>query len=129
AISLNQGQILTSPAIWHDPQSGDWVFVVTQRASVAYRVVTESGGKTQLQQAWRLGQGGSSPVVAGSVLFLTTGGGVTAHDPHDGHQLWSSAQDAAGGTIGGNHWQTPIVVDGRLYIADEQAHVICYALP
>ncbi len=129
AIPLNQGQILTSPAVWHDPQGGDWAFVVTQRATVAYRVATDASGKTQLQEAWRLGQGGSSPVVAGSVLFLTTSGGVTAHDPHDGHQLWSSAQDSAGGNIGGNHWQTPIVVDGRLYIADEQAHVICYALP
>lgn len=129
AIALNQGQILTSPAIWRDPQGGDWVFVVTQRATIAYRVATDGSGRTQLQEGWRLGQGGSSPVLAGGVLFLTTNSGVTARDPHDGRQLWSSAQDSAGGNIGGNHWQTPIVVDGRLYIADEQAHVLCYALP
>jgi outer membrane protein assembly factor BamB len=129
AIPLNQGQILTSPAIWHDPPGGDWVFIVTQRATVAYRVATDGNGKAQLQEAWRLGQGGASPVIAGGVLFLTSNSGVTAHDPHDGHQIWSSAQDSAGGNIGGNHWQTPIVADGRLYIADEQAHVICYALP
>ncbi|HEY7294930.1 MAG TPA: PQQ-binding-like beta-propeller repeat protein [Dehalococcoidia bacterium] len=129
AIVLNQGQILTSPAVWRDPQGGDWLFVVTQSATFGFRIVTDSGGKTQLQEGWRLVQGGASPVVAGGILFLTTNSGVTAHDPHSGRQLWSSAQDSAGGNIGGNHWQTPIIVDGRLYVADEQAHVLCYALP
>src|SRR5579859_710984 len=131
AIALNQGQILTSPAVWQDTQAngGDWVFVVTARTTVAYRIATDGSGVTRLDEAWRLGQGGSSPVLAGGVLFLTTGDGVTARDPHDGRQLWSSAQDSAGGNIGGNHWQTPIVVDGRLYIADEAAHVVCYSLP
>jgi outer membrane protein assembly factor BamB len=134
-INLGQGVINTTPAAWRDPAGNDpngdndWLFVVAARATVAYRVVTDGSGTTRLQEAWRLAQGGSSPIVAGGVLFLTDGQGVTARDPHTGKQLWSSAQQSAGGNIGGNHWQTPIVVNGRLFIADENARLTCYALP
>jgi outer membrane protein assembly factor BamB len=134
-INLNQGLIFSTPAIWHDAAGSDphgdndWLFVTAARATVAYRIVTDGNGATRLQEAWRLPQGGSSPIVVGGVLYLTDGSGVSAHDPRTGKQLWSSAQPSAGGNVGGNHWQTPIVVNGRLYLADENGQLSCYALP
>jgi hypothetical protein len=42
--------------------------------------------------------------------------------------LWSSQQSAAGGTIGDIHWESPIAVDGRVYVSDESAHLTAYRL-
>jgi hypothetical protein len=40
-----------------------------------------------------------------------------ALDPVTGNPLWSS------GTIGSIHWQSPIVVNGRVYVTDESARL------
>ena len=53
---------------------------------------------------------------------------VFALDPLTGHQLWNSTDASAGGSIGGIHWQSPIVVNGRLYCADQDGHLTAYGL-
>ena len=128
-VNTNAGQILTAPMAWNDPSGATWLFLTTARASIAYNVVTDESGRTALREAWRVNTGGTSPIVAGGVLFIAGANGVLARDPSTGNQLWSSGQPSAGGNIGKIHWQSPIVVAGRMYMADDDGHVVAYGLP
>lgn len=121
--------VLTQPAVWQNPANGDiWVYVADGCGTGAYRAVTDSHGATRLQHAWNSGQSGTSPILAGGVLFVATDHQVFALDPLTGHQLWNSTDASAGGSIGGIHWQSPIVVNGRLYCADQDGHLTAYGL-
>lgn len=128
-IDLGCG-LYTQPAVWTNPATGQvWVFVTTACGMRAYQVQTNASGVTWLAQAWRTGDALTSPVVAGGVLFAAGSGALRAYDPTTGHTLWSSDQAGAGGSIGAIHWESPIVVDGAVYITDENATITCYGLP
>jgi outer membrane protein assembly factor BamB len=62
------------------------------------------------------------------VLFAATSKALLAFDPNSGHELWSSALASAGGSISYIHWESPIVVDGRLYCPDENNRLTMYQL-
>jgi outer membrane protein assembly factor BamB len=83
-----------------------------------------------LRLAWIAQVGATSPIVAGSLLFAATTGNkaMLALDPRSGRQLWTSGGARAGGSIGYTHWESPIVVNGRLYCADEDGDLIAYEL-
>ncbi|HEU5370292.1 MAG TPA: PQQ-binding-like beta-propeller repeat protein, partial [Ktedonobacterales bacterium] len=70
----------------------------------------------------------TSPIMAGGLLFVATSHALLALDPNTGRQLWSSAQESAGGSIAGIHWETPIVVGGRIFCPDESGEMISYSL-
>ena len=57
------------------------------------------------------GIAGRSPVIANGVLYYVAGSALVALDTVTGAQLWS-------GSIGSGHWQSPIVVNHHIYIAD-----------
>jgi outer membrane protein assembly factor BamB len=119
--------VVTQPAAWTDAGTGTiWLFVTDSCGTSGYQVVTTSAGATTLRQGWSTQQGATTPVVAGGVLFAATSGHVLALDPRTGHQLWSSAGTGAGGSIGGIHWESPIVIGGRLYCSDEDGNVTAY---
>lgn len=120
--------VLTQPAVWTDASGAIWLFVTDGCALGGYQAVTTDHGDTTLRQVWSVPHGATSPIVAGGVLFTATQGQITALDPHTGRQLWSSADPAAGGTIGGIHWESPIVVGGRLYCSDESGQLSAYGL-
>jgi hypothetical protein len=71
----------------------------------------------------------TSPILAGGVLFAATSHALLALDPRTGHTRWSSTLDSANGSIGAIHWESPIVVGGRLYCTDEQQQLTMYQLP
>jgi outer membrane protein assembly factor BamB len=118
--------IFTQPAVWQEPGGPIWVFVAGTCGLGAYQVTTDANGATRLRAAWHGDTSGTSPVLAGGVLFLATDGQALALDPRTGRQLWSSAQASAGGSIGGIHWESPIVTGGTLYISDEGGHLTAY---
>jgi hypothetical protein len=121
--------VLTQPAVWRNPATGDsWLYVANGCATSAYRAVTDSQRVTRLQQAWTVNQGGTSPILAGGVLFIASDHQVVARDPLSGAQLWSSTNLSAGGSIGAVHWQSPIVIGGRLYCADQDGNLTAYGL-
>jgi outer membrane protein assembly factor BamB len=124
--------VLTQPAVWTDPTNGaSWIFVSNYCAIGAYRVVTSPAGETSLKLIWTVGIGASSPLVAGGVLFAASTGDnkqILALDPLTGRTLWSSANATALGNIGQVHWESPIVIGGRLYCSDEQGQVTMYGL-
>jgi len=102
------GQVLTSgaPAV-----SGDLVFVATDNGTAAYRV---RGGR--LRQVWANGAAGTSPVLAGGLLYVYDAGGrLNVYRPTTGARVASLA-------AGEGHWNSPIVVGGRVWLPEGSAN-------
>jgi PQQ-like domain len=101
-----QTDMFSAPAIW----KGTWVFATTSAGTAAW---TLSNG--QLHQAWSNGNAGTTPVVAGGLLYVQWSGGIRVYEPQSGAQV-------ANLPIGEAHWQGPIVVDGRIAAAEGNAN-------
>jgi len=94
--------LFTAPAVLHT-KSGTWLFAGDNGGTAAYRL--RNG---HLQTVWRNSTGGTSPVVADGLLWVyDPGGGLSVYTPFNGHLV--TRLDAPGG-----HWNSPIVVDGRV---------------
>jgi outer membrane protein assembly factor BamB len=114
------GEVLPQPATWRNPADGSsWLFVVNGNGAAGLKL-TVSGGKPQLNAVWQRAIGGTSPIVVGGILYYAADGHIYALDPASGQPLWGDS------SIGGIHWQSPIVADGTLYIADGDAHLSAY---
>jgi outer membrane protein assembly factor BamB len=107
-------EVLTTPAVWH---SGGrvWAFVATFSAIGAYRLVP--GPKPRLQKVWQVALGGSSPIVAGGLLYVYSplAGDLNVFDPASGNRM--TVLDAGLG-----HWNSPIVADGRVALPEGDAN-------
>ena len=70
----------------------------------------------RLAQAWRIGTGGTSPVVAGGLLWV--------YNPRGGLDVYVPASGRLVATLeaGGGHWNSPIVVDGRVALPEGNAN-------
>jgi hypothetical protein len=103
-----RGGIFTAPAIWRHGGTS-WAFVATYRATLAYRLTRAEQPK--LHHEWRVEAGGSSPVIAGGLLYVYDPGGhgVAVYRPASG-TLLATLPAAAG------HWNSPIVADGRVAV-------------
>ena len=66
--------------------------------------------------------------MANGVLYIQGSNVLRATDPTTGNVLWSSSQASAGGSIGGLHWQSPIVVNGQVFVPDNNGNITAYAL-
>jgi outer membrane protein assembly factor BamB len=108
-------QIFTAPAVWHD-----LLFVADGGGTSAYRV---SGRGLQL--LWQNATPGTSPVLAGELLYVydPSGGGIAVYEPASGHAITTLA--AASG-----HWNSPIVVDGHVIepTGDDNDHLLTGSL-
>ncbi len=98
--------LFTSPAVW----KGRWLFVASNSGTAAWVL---RGGR--LHAAWSNGSGGTSPVVAGGLLYVAGSGGVNVYVP-------SSGRHVATLPVGAIHWQSPIVVDGRVAVGEGNAN-------
>jgi PQQ-like domain len=118
------GQVLTAPAVWINPADGStWVFVTNASGSSGLKL-TVTGGVPSLAMQWRNSLSGFSPLVANNVLYFAGSNVIRAVNPLTGSVLWSDTTH-----VGGNHWESPIVVNATLYITDEAAHLTAYTLP
>jgi outer membrane protein assembly factor BamB len=107
------GEVLTAPAAWSDPEDRSvWVFVATERGLAGLQLENPAGARPTLSARWTRNQGGSSPIVANGVLYHAGGGFIAALDPRTGQELWSDHD------VGNVHWQSPILVNGVLYMTD-----------
>jgi len=125
--------LFSTPAIWTDPSNRAWVFIGFSQEIDAYRLVTDVRGTSRLVRIWRALVGrtageGTSPVVSNGIVFDAFDGAIVALDAQNGHELWSSAFHAAGGTTGPVHWQSPIVVNGWVYCSDQNGKLTAYSL-
>lgn len=141
-MNVPQGDmVFTAPAVWVDqsgamaplafsprrrafamPQPATWVFVATGSGISGLRLACSSGGTPSLTTVWQDSTGGTSPVIAGGVLFYATSNEILALDPHTGVLLWHDT------SIGSIHWESPVVANGIVYITDETNHLTAYSL-
>jgi outer membrane protein assembly factor BamB len=70
-----------------------------------------------LVAAWKNTTGGTSPVVAGNLLWIYDyqGGALDVYEPTSGTRLGSLP-------AGTGHWSTPIVIDGRVALPEGDAN-------
>ena len=93
--------LFSEPAVWN----GRWVFVANSAGTAAWLL---RGGR--LHAGWSNSTGGTSPVVAGNLLYVAGSGSVRVYVP-------TSGQLVASLPTGSIHWQSPVVADGRIAIA------------
>jgi hypothetical protein len=116
------GLVFAQPAVWVDAGGTTWVFVATGNGVSGLTLgLSSTTHKPALTKVWQNSTGGSSPVVANSVLYYFSGS-INALNPKTGAVLWSDSSP------GGVHWESPIVVNGRIYITDENGQLWAYAL-
>jgi hypothetical protein len=102
--------LFTAPAVWRRGGT-TWVFVADGAGTAAYRVV-----RGQLQRVWLQGFGGTSPVVAGGLLFV--------YDPNGSLRILRPTTGGLVATLpaGSGHWNSPIVVAGRIALPEGNAN-------
>ncbi|HEY6834940.1 MAG TPA: PQQ-binding-like beta-propeller repeat protein [Gaiellaceae bacterium] len=73
-----------------------------------------SGGR--LHVAWRRGEAGTSPVLAGGLLYV--------YDPNGGLNVFNPSTGGLVTTLpaGGGHWESPIATDGRVALTEGDAN-------
>jgi hypothetical protein len=106
-LSTPSGQgLFSAPAV-----SGRTVFVADGSATAAYRL----DGR-RLRLIWRVGTGGTSPVLAGGLLYVYDAStALRVYAPGTGRLL---AQLPAGA----GHWSSPIVAAGRVFLPEGNAN-------
>jgi len=144
--SVPQGNmVLAQPIVWTDPQTGRVFLIVANNfgisASEVYADpnngnlprVRVSGAPSWVNQGASVPgsattTGGTSPVLANGVIYYAGGSGILALDPASGTTLW---QDTSMGVADANtrssfHKQSLIVVNGRIYAADDHGKLWVY---
>ncbi len=108
------GQVLTAPAVWSHG-GRDYLFVATDSGTAAY--VLADPGHPRLRVAWQNASGGTSPVLAGGLLYVydENDGQLQVRNPVSGVEL--RALPVATG-----HWNSPIVVGGRIILPTGSYH-------
>jgi outer membrane protein assembly factor BamB len=120
--------LFSAPAVARDHAGRTWVYVGVDSGVTALQIATDSRGKSVLRKIWSSDVGGTSPIVANGIVYVETDGAVNAFDAPSGKIVWSTTNSSAGGTIGGVHWQSPIVVNGWIYVSDEAGPLTVYSL-
>jgi hypothetical protein len=100
------GGLFSVPAIW----KGTWVFLSTDSGTAAWQL---RGGR--LHAVWSNRTGGTSPVLAGSLLYVAGSGSVRVYVPTSGKQVATLPSGAV-------HWQSPIVINGHVAVAEGNAN-------
>lgn len=102
--------LFTAPAV---VQTGGvtWVFIADNDGTAAW--IFQNG---RLEPKWKNATAGTSPIVAGGLLYV--------YDPHGGLHVYEPATGRQIATLdcGDGHWNSPIVVDGRIALPEGNAN-------
>ena len=98
----------------------------------AYQIVANEAGFPSLSLRWT-SVGGTSPVVANGVIYFMTDTRIHALDAVTGASVISDASTWATTAFNDSHWQSPIIVNGRIFVVDgdkpsTQSQLWVYAL-
>jgi hypothetical protein len=102
--------LFTAPAVWRDGKRV-WLIAADNGGTQAWSL---RGGR--LHSAWRNANGGTSPVLAGGLLWV--------YDPAGGLRVYQPASGKLVTTLstGDGHWNSPIVTDGRVALPEGSAN-------
>jgi hypothetical protein len=97
------GELWTAPAVWQR-DGRTTAFIADESGTAAY--VLRSG---LLYRAWENSNPGTSPVMAGGLLYVydLSGGGIYVYRPGSSRPISKLPGE-------GGHWNSPIVVDGHV---------------
>ncbi len=103
--------LFTAPAVWRSGKRV-WLIAADGGATQAWSL---RGGR--LHSVWRVDQAGTSPVIAGGLLWVYDpgGGGLRVYQPASGKLVATLA-------AGPGHWNSPIVADGRVALPEGDAN-------
>ena len=102
--------MFTAPAV-----SGRNVFIATAAGTAAYRLT--GSGTPRLLNTWSNGTAGTSPVIAGGLVYVydPTGGGINIYRPGSPNPVATLPAEVG-------HWQSPIAIDGRVLVGEGDAN-------
>ncbi|HSD01624.1 MAG TPA: PQQ-binding-like beta-propeller repeat protein, partial [Gaiellales bacterium] len=103
-------QMFTAPAV-----RGRDVFVATGGGTAAYRLT--GSGTPRLLKLWATDAPGTSPVLAGDLLYVydPTGGGINVYRPSSPDLVTTLPAESG-------HWQSPIAIAGCVLIGEGDAN-------
>jgi hypothetical protein len=106
-------QVFTAPAVWgHGGRT--YVFVADNSGTEVYRL--NGGARPRLSVFASNGTPGTSPIIAGGLLYVyDPNGAVTIYQP-PGLKVLASLPVASG------HWNSPIAVGGRVIVPEGNAN-------
>jgi outer membrane protein assembly factor BamB len=106
----SRSMMFTAPAVWRD-RAETWMFAADSGGTTAWTI-----GNGKLTQVWSNTTAGTSPVIAGRLLYVyNPNGGLHVYDPRSGAQIANLA-------CGNGHWNSPIVVEGRIALPEGTAN-------
>jgi outer membrane protein assembly factor BamB len=111
SVSTPSGQgLFTAPAVVHAGEA-TWLFAADNGGTAAWVLRGD-----RLDEAWRNANPGTSPVVAGGLLYV--------YDPHGGLRIYEpqSGRELSTLECGTGHWNSPIVIDGRIALPEGNAN-------
>ena len=103
--------LFSAPAVWRDARR-TWLFVSTFSTTRAFRLAGR-----RLHAVWTKPIAGTSPVVAGGLLYVYDpgGSGLGVYAPRTGRLVVRLP-------AGAGHWNSPIVTDGRIALPEGSAN-------
>jgi hypothetical protein len=104
------GEMFTAAAVWRTT-AGTWMFAADGGGTKAWMLKG-----SRLHEAWSNANGGTSPIVAGGLLWV--------YGPAGGLRVYAAKSGKLVTTLqaGPGHWNSPIVVDGRVALPEGNAN-------
>ena len=140
--SVPQGnEVKTQPLVWQNPNDGTVMVIVSNDFGIsAMQLIMDGSNNPQLSSTTAASwvhtgtslphgetYGGGSPTIANNVLYYASASGLVAMDPATGDILATKTEMGVSTTSPGVfHKQSPIVVNGRVYVTDENANLWVY---
>jgi len=125
-VPRSQNGMSQQPATWVDGSGTSWLFVGNYSGVSALTLGLNGSNVPQLTAAWQNTISATSPIVANGVLYVISacsgGNCIVGYDPANGNVLWTSDHVAA------PHWQSPILVDGVIYVMDANGKLSAFGL-
>jgi hypothetical protein len=105
------GRLFSAPAVWVSGRR-TWLFVADDAGTGAFLLEGD-----RRRRVWENGTAGTSPVVAGGLLYVydMQQGGLNVYRP-------GSPKPLATLPCGSGHWNSPIVADGRIALPEGDAN-------
>jgi len=102
--------LFTQPAVWkRDGQT--WMFAADNGGTAAWQVEN-----SQLQEKWKNGTSGTSPLEADELLFVyAREGGLNVYEAASGKHIATLP-------CGAGHWNSPIVLQGEIILPEGNAN-------